>query len=283
MLKEGSGTSAARGLCQDHRMSERRTAVRRQRLKEPNGASGFLTEHLALVASAALVLLSVIRVYIFAALNPDVALTVLSVANRTQVLVSTLLNVIVTLTPFLVFFPPVRQWLFAGQKQGAPYPVKMRTALVWSLILPFVIATFSAMLVAGFGIAGTLAWFSRWRLRKRIQKDPDAAQKPSRFAGDRQWIAMLLLGSLLFTTISKPWQPLEKLKLSSSDTPVIGYIIGEQAGKTLIVDKQTKPIWTKSDDVTSRELCVKEQSWMSSSLTTLVFKMQNRQIGVECP
>ena len=264
-------------------MSERRTAVRRQRLKEGKGASGFLTEHLALVASAALVLLSVIRVYIFAAFNPDVALTVLSVANRTQVLASTLLNVIVTVTPFVVVFQPLRQWLFAGQRRNASYAAKLRTAIVWSSLLPLVVSTFSAAMLTGVGIAGIFALLSKWRARRRKERDPDAAEKPNRFAWDLQWIAMLLLGSMLFTVLSKPWQPLEKVKLASSDTPVIGYIIGEQAGKTLIVDKKTKPIWTKSDDVTSRELCVKEQSWMASSLATLMFEVQNRQIGVECP
>ncbi|MDI2034756.1 hypothetical protein PJL15_01878 [Paenarthrobacter nitroguajacolicus] len=53
-------------------------------LEELKGASRFLQVHLALVASAALVLLSVVRVYIFASFNTDVALTVLSVASRTQ-------------------------------------------------------------------------------------------------------------------------------------------------------------------------------------------------------
>jgi hypothetical protein len=263
-------------------MTERRMAVRRQRMKERKGASGFLKEHLALVASGALVLLSVVRVYYFAALNPDVALTVLSVTNRTQVLVSTLLNVIVTLAPFVVFSQPLREWLFGGYRTGATYWVKLRTGLLWAPVMPVIISTFSATLLGAFVIGGILTWFSRWRLRKSIQRDPDASPKPSRFVWDRQWLAMLALGSLLAVTISIPWQPLEKLKLASSDSPVIGYIIGEQAGKTLIVDKQRKPIWTKSDDVTGRELCVKEQSWMNSSVTTLVFKMQNRQIGVEC-
>ncbi|MDQ0867904.1 hypothetical protein QFZ70_000377 [Arthrobacter sp. V1I9] len=263
-------------------MNERRVAVRRQRLKDRGNAPGFVKEHLALIASASLVLLSVIRVYYFAALNPDVALTVLSVANRTQVLVSTLLNAIVTIAPFMLLIAPLRQWMLAGNQTGAPFKDQLRTGIVWVPLAPILLSTLSAALIAGYLLGGVLLWIAALRKRRKQEDKAVASKKASPYKGEGTWVLTTILGTTLMLTLITPWQPLEKITLENADKPLIGYVVGEQAGKTLILDKLRKPVWTDSEKVLGREMCAKEESWMNSSLATLGLKLLNRPQGVGC-
>lgn len=262
-------------------MSERRMAVRRQRLQQRTGAVGFFKEHFALAASASLVLLSVIRVYYFAGLSPDVALTVLSVANRTQVLVSTLLNGLVILAPLLIFLGPLRKWLLAGNETGASLSAKMRTGIVWLPLAPIVAASLSVSLLFGYTVGGLVAWLVVRRKRKKLASDPDAAGKKNNFV-DKEWLLATIVGVAMMAMLSIPWQPLEKITLQSADKPVVGYVIGEQSGKTLIIEKLRQPLWTNSDDVKGRELCAKKDSWMNMTLTAHVLNLANSPQGVDC-
>ncbi|MBT2555632.1 hypothetical protein [Arthrobacter sp. ISL-5] len=238
---------------------------------ERTGISKLFGEHFALAASAALVLLSVVRVYYFSAFSPDVALTVLSVVNRTQVLVSTLLNFLAVFAPFLIFIRPYRKWFFAGYNPGASTSVRMIAAVACLPLAPLLASALSPVALASIGAGVLIVWAVSGEDRRRKEL--------------RRSVLALIATVATILMLILPWQPLEKITLQSADNPVVGYVMGEQAGKTLIIDRFRQPLWIKSDEVNGRELCAKKDTWLGITLSTHISNLINRPPrpqGVDC-
>lgn len=204
-------------------------------------------------------------------------------ANRTTVLTSTLLTVFALLAPIGLFSKPTRRWLVAGNDVGAPFWLKMRTALIWIPLAGALLGIVSPLLVlsvvAGSGIGRLVVW-RRKKAKRQDAAEPSQQEQASRRGGDHLlWILATSVGLLLSQTLSSPWVPLEKVDITAGSSTV-GYVIGEQAGRLLIVTREKEAIWVKDTDVSGRELCATSSGWLTSPIKDLVSTPKHR---AACP
>ncbi|THG33446.1 hypothetical protein [Naasia lichenicola] len=229
-----------------------------------------LVSNTALAISAGLVLLSVIRVYYFCNFDVQVALATLSVANRTQVLISTMFNFITTVVPFLFTMPAVRRWLWAGNSNDASPLLTLRTALIWVPLTPLVALSMSIPVAFGWFLGAASLFIVR-----KVRKSEKPPKKPASVMLNPVWIMSTLAGFLILFTLYTPWQAREAITIAGE--PTVGYVIGEQAGQTLILDYDKKAMWVKTSDVGTRELCKPTTSWYSGTLASIT-----NPAGVDC-
>ncbi len=120
----------------------------------------FVDRHLAVIASAAVVLFAGLRVFFVSGFDAPAALTILSVADRTTILFSTVLYVFGSLGPLLLVSSRTRRWMLAGNTSGADVWTQLRTATVWGIVSValFSVITLGAVigLCAGLVLASTI-------------------------------------------------------------------------------------------------------------------------------
>lgn len=238
----------------------------------------FAIKHLALTASLVLIVLSVTRVYYFTSFNVPAALLVLSVSDRTTILVSTLLSFIVAVSPFVLFIDPLRKWLLQGNEPGASHAAKFRTGLVWLPIAPLVLSTLTVPLIVGYFLGAIVLFIVSRRNARRKMVNPDSRPLELQNSGTLQWIYASTLGVMIVFVLATPWQARESITLASSDAPLVGYVMGEQGGKFLILDDLRKSRWIEGDDIVERNMCRSSTNmWSGAPLSSLL-----HQGGVEC-
>lgn len=239
----------------------------------------FASQHLAIVASAMLVLLSVLRVYYFVRFDTATALSVLSVANRTQILVSTVLNVLIFVGPLLLIFDPTRKWMTAGFTPGGPFGAYLRIGVVWMPLFPVMILAISLPVVLG----ALLGMVCNWMLKKRRTKKQKRNDNEHRddeheaFLGTvrEHWGKLALVafvGTLIVFSLNRPWLPLESMTIANSSERIVGYVIGEQAGKVLVYEPGEPVHWVDDADVTNRENCAPQESVWTAPAYALIHK-----------
>lgn len=224
------------------------------------------SQHFALVASAALILLSVIRVYYFVGFDTSSALSVLSVVNRTQVLVSSLLSLLIFIGPFLLIFAPAPAWVMAGHEPGTSFVTKLRLALGLA-IAPLAITAMSVPLLIGVLIGVTLSL-----IRARRRRKGSSATTSAGLSDSYNWFISIVIGLAILSMLVTPWQARESLLVKDSDRQTVGYVVGEQAGKILVYETWHGVQWLDQGSLLSRENCAKTSEWWVSSLSGLIHR-----------
>jgi len=234
--------------------------------------------HLALIASAVLVAFSGLRVYFFAGFDISRALTILSVANQTNIAVSSLLFLVAAFCPSLLIWPRTRRWLFAGNATGARAWLQLRTALVWIPLVCIIASALTVALVAGVLVAYLLVKIALRRRTVRAQRGDGGGAVPGSVAGF-SWLYATFVGFSVLLAMLTPWQAKESVTIRSADKPIVGYIMGEQAGDLLIVGPKKSLRWVPVNEVASRDMCKDPDSpWYLSRLGALAIPAS----GVEC-
>lgn len=206
------------------------------------------------------------RVFWFSALSVPVALSVLSVADRAAVLASTVINALTILTPLLLFYGPARNWLLAGNDPGAPFAIKLRTALIWVPLSGVLLGTLTPPYLLGLVAAVVVIVVFGVVRRRRMPK-----QVPENVASQRTdwllWGLATLIAYFVIQVISPPWLPLEEVKVDHYRKPIVGYVVGESSGHTLVVSRLKFPIWVPTKAIEQRELCLTSTDWWARPLT----------------
>lgn len=245
----------------------------------PAGVAALAKTQVALVVSAALVALTVLRVFLFARLELSTALAVLSVANRGLLLIATALAVAgygVALTAFLpgsrrVWGSWARQATIGRPNHPPAYAQAFGVVLVGTLILP-VVASLSVNGAMGLVVlaAGALAVVVARRRFPRLRRT-------SVLGGDEFGVAvvrsttLLGLGYLAVLALTAPWLPAEQV--TTEHGVVTGWVIGDHADRLLVVTADRQPVWVPIADVVDRMYCGTVNppaEWPQMSISELV-------------
>lgn len=233
-------------------------------------------KHLALVVALALVVFAVMRVFFLSGFDLSTALSVLAIVDRTQLLTASVLAAITLVVPLVFINPGSRAWLLAGNTSGAPFLTQLRTGLLWLPLSGVVVFGMSLSLVVGW-VLGFLTLVAvnairRRRARKAGAPLPDRTEKV-RFSSDASgWLIATFAGWTLLTVMSAPWLAKEAVHIGVDDAQV-GYVIGEQAGMTLILTSPgSDAAWVRSENIESRAVCRQAGQWWTSSLGSLIPK-----------
>ena len=230
-----------------------------------------LDKHLALVSAVSIVFFATTRVYFFSGFNLTTSLAVLTVVNQAQLLAGTLLWSVLLIFPIALMQPEIRRWAFEGSAPGASFAVSLRTSIIFLTLGSMIWTSVTVSLLFGF-LLGTLTLIIARVIRamkhvKQGIKIPDGRPYliSQRYAA---WVAATLIGMLLLQILLSPWLPKEQINLDSANQPqkTIGYLMGSQDGMSLILTEHKVPLWVKSDEISSRQVCKVEHDWWQSNL-----------------
>lgn len=223
----------------------------------PAGVAEHLRAHLALAISAALITLSVLHVLLVARFDTATALALLSVANRTVILTSTLLSVAASASLGVITAVLPDAPRLARRIPTSSFAV---TATIAFIVGVLIVAAMQAprvglvIPVIGLGIVVLL------RPRKTDQGSSSNA--------DATQIGHMLLATcsalLALSILMMPWVPQENIVVGGEKTS--GFIYGSDQGRFLIMIDQNA-IWVPAERVERRELCSKSNgSWLMAPL-----------------
>lgn len=228
-------------------------------------SSRAIRDHLPLVASLVLVVIAALRVFYFSGPDVATALAIISVIDYPAILLASLTTLLAPALPIaLFFFPPVGNWMSAGYARNATSSERWRTAVVWSplyilyswAMTPSVMLALLFLFLYKFGASRKTSWSKNPRLSK--------LKKPGHFLWHSLPAAavMLIVVPLLF----RPWSPLEAIEMDVKHESTIGYVVGEQSGKLLVIDREKMPSWIDADQVSTRSICAENIIWMNRPL-----------------
>lgn len=90
------------------------------------------------------------------------------------------------------------------------------------------------------------------------------------------------IGTVVVVLLGQPWMPSEQITTTSSGETAAGYVVGEQAGQLLLLDRSRKPVWIEVSDISKREVC--EINWLPQTSLDYhsIFRAQGTPTPVEC-
>ena len=237
----------------------------------PPRLSTIAWKHLALITSLAVIALAVIRVLFFSGMSVPVGLAVLNVADRASVLSSTLLLVAVAFVPLVLAYAPARAWLWAGNASGATLWMMLRTAVLWIPMSLFIIGVAPIGVIAGLFLGAVLGELLRRWGRRSIAKGESSRKRVQGAVSSVGWVWATLTGILLAAILQQPWMPIERMELTDSDEEFVGYVVGQQEGYILLLDRAKTPLWIPSGVLESRQVCnAGSESWFFMTAFDLV-------------
>lgn len=231
-------------------------------------------ENVGLAVSLCLTVVVVLRALYFAGFDITVALSVLAFTNQATLLISTLALVLIAGVSLAWIFDP-GGIINRAHDASAPWAIVFWTTIAVTALLPLVYASsMSPLLIAATTIG--LLIIILFRIRAARRKKPRSAKASNRLA----WFAGVVCGTVGVFLLSQPWMASEQLIIRSSAKPVVGYVVGEQAGQLFMLDRNKAPVWVKSSDVRERYVCTinpvpDELRW----LTTPINKMARAEIA----
>ncbi|WP_288025153.1 hypothetical protein [Arthrobacter sp.] len=240
----------------------------------------FLDRHLALLCALFLVVFATLRVFFVSGFDLPTALSVLAIVNRTQLLTATVLSGVAFIVPLLFIQPKFRQWLWAGNSQGAGFTKQIRTALLWVPISTIVLLGFTLPLIFGWFFGWVTFLLLKYRARKkgRLTGRRGSGNDAQPINTDtNSWLVATMLGITLMTVLYQPWLAREALHTTGGEN-VVGNVVGVQGGMTLVLEMPgSSARWIKTAEIASRDICRTTPRWYSSSLASFVPRP-----GVDC-
>lgn len=224
-------------------------------------------QNLALFVSSALILLSVVRVYYFSGFSTTVALEILSVADRANILVGTLLACLVTFSP-LVFL--TGHWRLAERiTKLLRVPDRVPTWLILLPLLPLALVGLPLAVICAYVPlavdASTRTFWAKVAGSKMVSVP---------WGRSRAFVVAGVVAALTCSILFQPWQPLERIfQTKPTKEWIVGYVIGEQAERLLVIDGDSRTAsWIKTDAIEKREVCGRsgELEWWTMSWADLM-------------
>jgi hypothetical protein len=235
-------------------------------------AAHLLREHPALAASAALIALALIHVVAVARFDLATAQALLSVSSRTHVLLATAASVLLIVIVAALINPISRTWLFRGFKSDASRTDEIVAGIAMTFGGAAAFARTSPLMV---GVLILLAGFVGLHIRKarkegRVDKHGRVMLKSRRTGAWLLYGQNLLLVFLLLLLFSSPWMPREQVTLTNEEA-LVGYVMGEQAGQTLILTRDRNVVWKRTPEIQNRRVCGYTRSgWWSTPFRELL-------------
>lgn len=239
-------------------------------------ARDLATKHVALSVSLSLAVLAVLRALYFARFDLPVAFLVLALTNQATLLITTLaLFLVIVLSMVWVFDPGGH--VNRAHEAGAPRALVFGTTIAVTALLPLIYGSFMTPILVALIIIILISVVVAKIVRARRSKTRPKPKK-DRLA----WVAGLVAGTVLVVLLGQPWMPSEQITTTPGES-VAGYVVGEQAGQLLLLDRSRKPVWVKVSDVSSRDVC--EVNWLPPEfrwMATPVNRLGSTAQYVEC-
>lgn len=235
------------------------------------------TTHVALTVSLSLAVLAVLRALYFTRFDLPVAFAVLTLTNQATLLITTLaIFLVVGLSVVWVFDPGGH--VNRAHEPGAPRVIVFGTTIAVTALLPLIYGSFISPIFIALATLSLISLIVMRFRRARRRKRPRKASK-NRAA----WAVGLTFGVVLAILLGQPWMPSEQIATTSSGETVVGYVVGEQAGQVLLLDRDRQPVWIKVSEISSREVCEinllpPDFRW----ITTPVYRLGSTSKPVEC-
>ncbi|WP_411730940.1 hypothetical protein [Paeniglutamicibacter sp.] len=244
-------------------------------MTEHSNSSKAIRDHLPLAASLLLVVVAALRVFYFSGPDVATALAITSVIDYPAILLASLTTLLAPALPIALFFyPPLGNWMMAGTARNATSSERWRSAIVWTpLAILYSWAFTPGMLLALLFLFLYQIGDSRKAAWSRIPK-----LSKLKYVGHFIWhmLPAFAVFLVVFPLLFRPWTPLESIEMKAKQETTIGYVIGEQSGKMLVIDSEKIPVWIESDQISTRSICAEEPNWISRPL------FQNKSKIPEC-
>lgn len=241
-----------------------------------NRASRFAVEHVALTVSFLVAVLVVLRALYFTSFDVPVALMVLALTNQATLLLSTLALVLIAAVSILWIADPGGA-VARSHDADAPLKIVFWTTLTVTALIPLIFGAF----VSPAFMAATFLVIFVW-IGVKIRRVKRGTRPPSVKTRNRLvWFGGLTCGALLAYLLSQPWMPSERIEVSKMTEPVVGFLIGEQAGQMLVLDRHRTPVWIKTSSVEKREIC--DMSTVSAELRWAVTPIYRLSVDTTLP
>jgi hypothetical protein len=242
------------------------------------GDGSLLREHLALSVTGALIILSVLHVYLFSLNDLTTSLAVLEVVDRTQLLIATGASALSFVAFAALWYRPSRRWLWRGNmfSEGEVEPSMLDRFVSASAItigLVLALRVVSPVLIVGLALFRLFIVIARRRAKSRGDLSDDGAILVStpRWQRYRGRFALLLV-FLFVLSMQEPWVPTEELRLSAG-ARAVGYVMGVDGDQLLLVDRHRDARWISVADIKARRICgVDPDSWWARSVQELVLQ-----------
>ena len=203
-----------------------------------------------------------------------VALAVLAVADRTTLLASTLLLVIVALVPYMINTLAFSSRLsFKGMKRSqTSAPAALATwgtlAVFGLVVIGF--APLSIVVAVGGALALILSVWLAIFFAALFKRGKQAASRIARYSLNNDpdlvgggYLAFLSV-CILIGVLAQPWLALEELTVAGEEHASIGYVVGSQGDFTLLVGPDKSVLWISTPKIEGRSLCLSSETDMWS-------------------
>lgn len=218
----------------------------------------------ALLAAFGTVLVAVMRTYAWSGFSLPVGLAVLSVADRTTLLASTLLLVVVSLVPLmlseLTFSPHFSLRGLFDPDLSTRDAIARFGALGGLLFIAYGLAPLYALVSIGSLLVLIFLGWLVVLIVARIRGGQESAASVARaklFTNPAQSRSLLVLVSAgtIGAVLGQSWLPLESIELTKPNRTVIGYLVGAQGEFTLVLNEAKEAEWVPTETVEDRTLC----------------------------
>lgn len=240
-------------------------------------------KHLALTASFAVIVLAVLRIFFFSGFSIPVGLTVLNIADRASVLASTLLLAVIAFLPIIVSVKPARKWLWAGNESGASVGTMIRTAMIWMPLSVLIFGVASVLVLAGLVLGSIVGYFLQRWMRKLDEKPEKVRKRTGAAMSTTAWVWATLSGIILIAVLQQSWMPIERIEVKGQTDEFVGYVVGDQAGFTLLLDRMKIPTWILTADILHRDVCSSaSDNWVFMTIPDIARSSANLSLP-RCP
>lgn len=228
-------------------------------------ATTLAREHLALTISTGLVVVSVLHIAVVAKFDPQTVRTLLTVADRTQILLSTVTIVFVTTSAaaVVVFWRPAIRLYVKAVDQSFP---KQFLAVFAGSLLVYGLARLPVMFWIAITCSGLYVFFAKRRAKKAGTLRDDGRIEVSAEAGSWSTLSIaIVLSTLVVVYLGEPWVAEENIKLTKNEA-VTGFVMGSEGPFTvLMVDDEVR--WVRTSSIVEREVCDNgDDDWLSKRI-----------------
>lgn len=235
---------------------------------ESIGPWRFFNQHFAVICALFVVVFASIKVFCAAGFQTPIALSILAVADRTQLLSATVISALTIVVPYLIIIPQFNKWLFSRNEQNANFWQQIGTACLWVLTSLFVVFSMTLPILGSWLLALILLFILRVVAHRkgRHTGERKGEKLVAQFTGAQAWTFASISGLLLLSILGQPWIAREAVTLAGNQTEV-SRVVGAQGDMTLLIVEQGRQVlWVKTDEITKRELCAPEPTWSGSPL-----------------
>ena len=227
-----------------------------------------LRQNLALAGALGLFATTLLHVLLVSDLNVATAQTILRVADRTQIVAGASLSLAVATLPFALR-PSLLSWCVDGLRSGRSIARQLQSIFLISLFGFVVLRLLTTLILLVLLVVIVVARVEIGRRRRSGQGDRVAPDGLRLVASDDAYetftqLALISGVALLFSSLSVPWVPIERVGLSSESVSV--YVIGAEEERSLLLSREGDVSWIDSSAIQSRRLCYNNRAWWRRTL-----------------